>query len=721
MPFILFDKDWNDYPDAIIHYSTSNKSFLEYVALLNKMGVHNSAWPLALHNPDLEFVDPHSENLTFAQKQMIAEECSENIWYIVREVLRIAPSSGEGSIQFKANRGNMAMIWSYYAGITYAAIQPRQTGKSVGGDTISIINLVFLCLNTEMLLVTKDSTGLGRNIRRIKEMLKRLPSYLYPTTNKDLDNSEKITLLARNNYIIGLLAQKDRKAAELQGRGMTSPHIQYDETSFIYNVSTIMAAATSSGAAARRDAREAGEPHGILYTTTTGDIEDREVKFVHDFIMAGTIWDERIYLEAIDREDLRQLVLRNGGSKSPLINGTFNHRQLGFTDEWIYNEIAEAKLSVYQANMEYFCRWQAGKQSNLIPGDLQDVLNSNIVESDYIEVTRDKTAIFWQVSETEVNNLVVKDSKILLGLDTSEAVNRDAIAGIMVDAEFGHTLARFTVNNDNLHDFSTTFLLDLMLRYPNVVLIPEMKNSARGIIDGLAVGLIANDIDPFKRIYNRVVQNGSDSEVARARFEELKRRSFVDVNMFNNRRDEFGFVTSASSRGVLYGSVLFRGLKALAPYIKDSRVISELCSLTEKKGRVDHDGKNHDDHVIAWLLTQWLRYEGRNLDFYGIGHINTTITWNKSEEPTLEDATAEIRDKSIRSMIDKLRKQLEDMEDPSTANVLEMQIRTLYSQLTKPGGYGSIDEIMRGIAERREINGSRNLGAYNFGNIWDSI
>lgn len=715
---ILFDKDWNKYPDAILHKHTKNKSFLEYVSLLDKMGVHNSGFCLALHNPDLEFVDPHSDKLTKEQKIMIAEECSENIWYIIREVIRIPPTSGDEVIPFKANRGNIAMIWSYYAGISYAAIQPRQTGKSVGADCITVANIHFLSQNSEMLLATKDEKLLARNIRRIKSIQKLLPYYLNPTSRSDADNSERITLNARKNVLTGLIAQKDRKAANNQGRGMTAPHIQYDEPPFQYNISEIIPAATSAGARARDDARRNGEPYGILYTTTPGDITDEEVRFVFDIVMSGAVMDERAFYDSEDYDDLRQRVLANGTSKAPLINGTFNHRQLGFTDEWLYDAITEAKLSVYKANMEFFNRWLAGTQSNLIPTDLQDVLNSSESEPVYLEVTRDKTFIYWQITEQELSSLVRSNTIIILGLDTSEAVNRDAIGGVLVHSETGHTLGRFTVNDDNLHSFGTTFLLDLMLRYPNILLIPEMKSSARGIIDAIGVGLIAHGIDPFKRIYNRIVQNASDSNTNTHRFEELKRRSFVDVNMFNNRRGEFGFVTTASSRSALYEGVLFKAIKALAPYIKDQIIVSEICSLSEKKGRVDHDTNKHDDHVIAWLLTQWLRYEGRNLDYYGIDHIDTTIRWNKKEEATVEEVVDTLRDKTIRGMIDNLRDQLEVVTDQGISRVLEQQMRVLYSQLSHPGGYGSMDEIMRGINERKALHQSMGVQELNLGDIW---
>lgn len=715
---ILYDKDWNIYPDAIIHHSTPNKSFLEYSALLDKMGVHNSAWPLTLLNPDLEFVDPYSHNLSPETKLAIALECSENPWYVVREIIRIPPTSGDGVIPFKANRGNMAMLWSYYAGITYAAIQPRQTGKSVGADVISVINLVFLCYNTEMLLVTKDEKLLSRNIRRIKSLMRLLPDYLYPVSRNDADNNERITVTARNNYLIGLIAQKDRKAANNQGRGMTASHIQYDEPPFCANVSEIIPAATSASARARDNARMNGEPYGILYTTTAGDIDDPEARFVYDIIFSGAFMDERAFYDSYDYSDLRERVLSNGSSKAPLINGTFSHRQLGFSDEWLYDAITESRGSKFKTDVDFFNRWKSAKQSDLIPVDIQASITEHSQEPVYLDITRDKKIINWYIAQDELEGMVRTGDSIILGLDTSDSINRDAIAGIFTHATSGKLLGRFTVNDDNLHNFASTFLLDLMVKYSNVVLVPEMKSSARGIIDALASGMILKDINPFKRIYNKIVQNSSDSSLAKSRYDELKNKLYVDINYFNNRRADFGFITSNSTRTTLYESILFKSIKALAPYIRDNKLISELISLSEKRGRIDHGSSGHDDHVIAWLLTQWLRYEGRNLDFYGIESIDTSVSWIPKEE-TMEDLVDDIRDVGIRNTIDTLRRKLADCDDPSLIAIGEAQIRRLYSQLSQPARYGSVDEIMKSIESSRDVrSAARNL---EFGDIWAGI
>ena len=47
-------------------------------------------------------------------------------------------------------------------------------------------------------------------------------------------------------------------------------------------------------------------------------------------------------------------------------------------------------------------------------------------------------------------------------------------------------------------------------------------------------------------------------------------------------------------------------------------MISELCNLTEKNGRIDHPDGCHDDTCIAYLLACYLVYFGRNLHMYNI-------------------------------------------------------------------------------------------------------
>ena len=75
---ILFKDDWNKFPDAIMDYKTSNKSFLRMVGLYQQMGVANCAFPLILLQRNLQGVDPFDENLTDEQKVAVGLECKYN-------------------------------------------------------------------------------------------------------------------------------------------------------------------------------------------------------------------------------------------------------------------------------------------------------------------------------------------------------------------------------------------------------------------------------------------------------------------------------------------------------------------------------------------------------------------------------------------------------------------------------------------------------------------
>ena len=85
---ILFKDDWlkPEYTGAIADFQTRNKSFVRFAALLDSIGVSNSLFPLQLHNPNLQGVDPHSPDLTLEQMAMIGLEVKSNIFFSLGNV-----------------------------------------------------------------------------------------------------------------------------------------------------------------------------------------------------------------------------------------------------------------------------------------------------------------------------------------------------------------------------------------------------------------------------------------------------------------------------------------------------------------------------------------------------------------------------------------------------------------------------------------------------------
>ena len=151
---ILFSSDWQMYPNAIIDTETTNRSFVRLASIYKAMGISNNVFMLALHNPRLQGIDPYSKNLTIEQMAMIGVECKQNFWYAVRELLRAPATAGTESSVVEANRGNIALWWSFFNHITFLLIQPRQTGKSFSTDLLMTALMNFMCSNTQINLLT---------------------------------------------------------------------------------------------------------------------------------------------------------------------------------------------------------------------------------------------------------------------------------------------------------------------------------------------------------------------------------------------------------------------------------------------------------------------------------------------------------------------------------------------------------------------------------------
>ena len=200
---ILFKDDWNDYPTAIVDYNTTNESFKRLVFLYKNMGVENAEFILALYQPDLVGVDPFDPDLSQETKFKISMECRYNAWYFFREVARLPPNAGTVPVRFRANRGNIAMYWSFFNHVDFGLLQPRQTGKS---------SQRTCCLPTGKTSGRNGQpdhqVGLrNNNVERLKEIRALLPDYIYyptvsmPTTVKSSPTTNS-AIATRHRWVV---------------------------------------------------------------------------------------------------------------------------------------------------------------------------------------------------------------------------------------------------------------------------------------------------------------------------------------------------------------------------------------------------------------------------------------------------------------------------------------------------------------------------------------
>lgn len=690
---ILHLEDWRHYPNAIADYKTKNLSFLRYVALLRKMGVENAHFCLALMQPELQGIDPHDPNLDEMTKVKIWRECTENPWYFIREVIRI--KAGD-MIPYIANRGNMSLMWLFLNHIDLFLIQPRQTGKSVGADCLMLWLIYFGCYNVDIQLITKDAKLRTDNVLRLKAMRDGIPGWLIVRSKNDPDNTEEIGYEARKMRYIAKVPRASATDAEKVGRGATSPILQFDEVPFINHIGITLPSAMGSSTKARENAMRLGAPYGVLYTTTAGKIDSRDGRFVYDMLQGAAVWNER-YLDSGNQANLEQMIRNNSSGEAILMNCTFSHRQLGYTDEWLWETMARNKAYGEIAERDYLNRWTNGTGSNPIDGKTLERITNSEKEPDHVQLFKEGYMVRWYIPKEKIESWMAT-RKFIMGLDTSDAIGRDGIDMVIIDTRSLAVVATGTFNRTSIYRW-ISFLGSFLVKYENITLIPERKSSAQSIVDGLIQIFDAHGIDPFKRIFNHLVDNKEKygEQLAQTSNSMLRRR------MYETHKQYFGFNTTGDSRTQLYVDVMNGTLEDAAGKIYDKKLSGEMRGLVVKNGRIDHQTGGHDDSIIAYLMANWMLIHGHNLSHYGITSkdIKTEVVRGK-DTLTVADMIKADRARKLRAELDEMFDRLNGANTDAEAVRIEHQIRYLMTQSLDIGESAeSIQELIDAAAVKR--------------------
>lgn len=706
---ILFESDWKLYPSAIPDFQTTNKSFLRLAQVFKSMGVKNNVFHLSLLNPNLQGVDPFSDNLTPQQKIEIGFECAQNPWYFFREVVRVPPQSGPLPVRLRANRGNIALFWSFFNHIDVALIQPRQTGKSVSTDCL-MTNITYMSTdNTTVTMITKDNDLRRKNVDRLKKIRDLLPKYLIVLGPDDADNQVELTYKVRKNSYMTAVAQNNESSANNVGRGLTSPILHSDEGPFTGFIQFTLPAALAAGTAARNEAKLNGRPYGNIFTTTAGKKDTKEGKYMYDLIHGGATWDERLAYDSVGEDDLRQRVLKNclgvpgqkkGMPKRALFNVTLSHKQLGETDEWLMEAIANSGGTPDQIDRDFMNRWTSGSLRSPLTTELNERILDSVKPVQHMEFSAENYCLNWFIPEHQIAELMAS-GRFVAGLDTSEAVGRDTIALVLLDVEDLSVVATGTYNETNLIRFSH-YLGNLLIKYPTITLIPERKSTGGMIVDYLILQLTKAGMDPFKRIFNRIVE---EALVKKEEFQELQRGvTMRSENFYDTRKSAFGFVTTADSRTVLYTTILQNAAKNAGGVVHSERLSSEIRGLVVKNDRIDHSSSGHDDHVIAWLLAHWMLTQGRNLSHYGIepGMVMSALRNFSDREETPQEIYQREMQQKLLYEAGSLLDQLAVERDVMILAKLEGRLRSLSGRLVDDGDTSYVQTIDAAINESRE-------------------
>lgn len=704
---VLFEKDWET-SEAVVHATTKNKSFIEYANMLRVMGVKNYKWCLQLHNPELADLDPHDvENLTEDQMLAIRYECSVNPFYYFREVARAPGHTRENPKVMRANRGNMSVLWLFLNHITTYLIQIRQTGKSLFMDHTAIY-LNNLHYSKKLVnLFTKDDSLRKQNTDRIRELELYLPWYLTGHRKGDVNNTEEIHYGKNGNRFKGHVPATSEKFANYVGRGFTAPTYFIDEFAFLRYVKISVPAMLAGGNDARTQAAADGIFYGTIFATTAGKKDDEEGAYAYEQISAAADWSES-FLDALDLEQLKTIIIAamSSGATFPEVHCAFNHRQLGKTDQWLREAMAAAKSVGEAADRDYGNVWTDGTQAS--PLSVEDSKRIRASEKIYFGDRTDPWpyTMRWQMPLNQVDAFMATN-KVIMSLDPSENIGRDDSTMNFRDLKTGKVVCAAQINEANTIEMAK-FVVHLLVKYPNITWIPENKLNGSTIIDYVLLELVSRGIDPFRRIFNTVVDEAMEFK---ERYKDIVTNGRVPKEFVTAYRKHFGFKTSASgkfSRDGLYGSVFMAAVKYTGDYVHDPVTISQILGLVVRDGRIDHPKGGKDDLVVAWLLTYWFLTNAKNLQHYGIDP-KEVLSVNESikEELTDDKLYERYYQARLREQVNEIIKELSSERDSGIAERLESRLRHIESMLSENDrAVLSVDDLIQRLRqERRKMRG----------------
>jgi hypothetical protein len=217
---------------------------------------------------------------------------------------------------------------------------------------------------------------------------------------------------------------------------------------------------------------------------------------------------------------------------------------------------------------------------------------------------------------------------------------------------------------------------------------------------------LADGVNPFRRIFNMVVQQSKEREEA---FRLASKPYGVDADVVYANKRAFGFATSASgvtSRTELYSTTMRHCIKYTGTLFKDKKLSNQAMSLVrDKHGRIDHRSGHHDDLVIGRLLSHWLVTGGKNLEFYGIDISkvlkNNIVAQQENDPKSVMQRNA---DSNLLIKVEVLVDMLNKERDPYLKTRVERELRLHYDRLpTATRAVTTYDELIAGIHSDKQM------------------
>lgn len=305
----------------MIHYSTTNSSFLEMSKNLKRNGIKNNNFMLTLLNPNLEKIDPFDDNPIDIEKAII-EECKNNFWYFIREVVRIPYEDGSIN-KLTLDKGNMAM---FYNSINHIDSWRTKIRHSYATLSVEIFMLYkFLFSNGKEILIGKNSNSLTKQLSKIYTIYSLLPDSILMNYDCIVDNS---TLVDKDSIIKCCTAPSDISSAKKTYNEYADIYF-YNESEEIQYLLPLINEPTIDKPIDKHYL--SNKPLRIFNSAFINN----PYKQILNLIKNMFIWKDIFY--DTDIEILKNTIMN---SSNGIVYIYHNYKELGYSDKW-YNNMKE--------------------------------------------------------------------------------------------------------------------------------------------------------------------------------------------------------------------------------------------------------------------------------------------------------------------------------------------------------------------------------------------
>lgn len=601
-------------------FGTSNTSFLETARELKDLGIKRWYQCLEVKYPQLGVhnLDPMSEDLTQEQIGSLVIEAKNNVWFYMREIVRVPAKGAPKPYRLYLHRAAHATIWCYIHSIDVELCQPRQTYKTTTATALIQHAFIYDQNNINIpYLHIKDADSV-RNAGMLRDYIEAGPHWANPWRKMRKPPGLKSLEYSAHHTKISVKASSDSadKARDLL-RGDTLFVAFIDEWEYIPYIDNVVEGCSPAMVSARSIAKENNGRTCIFYTSTPGNLDSAPGKAAQKMIDATPRFSEKYY--DLSDEQLEALfngtaVVDNGNDGKAITKFyiEFDYKQLRKTEEWLaeqYQRAVEAnKLDEYRRGV-LLLRYRGSEQVLFRQEDI-DYINNHKVRHDYEIMLLNKYIMY--VFKHDIHNIDILadeqyfDLKIpyLIGIDIAAGTGGDNTAITIVHPYTLQVVAECKSPYMGPFDLMK-IITELANMLPMSLFCPESNGVGKPIMDffqeGSLIGRVYHDprLDISK---NATILDPIETSLK----EKALGRQYIGTNVSATVRD--------SMITLLKTLVRDHRDKINTPFL-----VQDINSLTIlKTGKVAAEPGCHDDCVMSYLHTVFVLFYGKDLGRFGI-------------------------------------------------------------------------------------------------------